>query len=102
MTPAIDTLIRQDSSPGASAIAPLVVQLEPAKKSVPSLWTVRALGADAIWTTTILPGTAREITLPATTRDVVVNAVSRTGIESPPARLALSGPSPSPGAPGMR
>lgn len=102
IAPAIDSLIRQDTMAAANAIAPLVVLLEPAKKSEPSLWTVRVLGADAVWTATILPGAAREIALPATTRDVVVSAVSRTGIESPAARLALPGPNPASGAPGLR
>jgi hypothetical protein len=87
---AIDTMFRGDSATAASALAPLVVLLEPAKKSVPSLWTVRSLGAESVWTVAILPGAAREVVLSPLTSDVIVTAVSRTGIESPPARLTFS------------
>ena len=97
-----DTLIRADSTITVSAVAPLVVLLEPATKSEPALWTVRALSAESVWTTTILPGSAREATLPASTRDVVVTVVGRTGIESASARLTLSPPSAVPVAPGSR
>jgi uncharacterized lipoprotein YddW (UPF0748 family) len=68
----------------------LVVELQPAKKSELSLWTVRTLGPDGIWATVILPGAARNVMLAGETRDVVVTAVGRTGIESAPARLTLS------------
>jgi uncharacterized lipoprotein YddW (UPF0748 family) len=90
---AIDTMFRGDSATAVSDLSPLVVLLEPAKKSIPNLWTVRSLGADAVWTVTILPGTARDVVLSPLTRDVVITAISRTGIESPPARLTLSAPS---------
>lgn len=89
---AVDTMFRADSQSAASALAPLVVLLEPAKKSVPNLWTVRSLGADALWTVAILPGSASEVVLPPLTRDVVVTAVSRTGVESLPARLTFAEP----------
>jgi uncharacterized lipoprotein YddW (UPF0748 family) len=98
----IDTLIPRDSTSPVSAIAPVVVLLEPGKKSEPTLWTVRTLGADAVWTTTILPGAAREVALPATTRDVIVTVVGRTGIESPAARLTLQGQPLAPAVPGAR
>jgi uncharacterized lipoprotein YddW (UPF0748 family) len=97
----IDTLIPRDST-SPSAIAPIVVLLEPGRKSEPTLWTVRALGGDGIWTTTILPGAAREVALPAATRDVVVTVVGRTGIESSAARLTLQDQLMVPAAPGSR
>ena len=89
---AIDTMFRADTTSAVGGLAPLVVLLEPAKKSVLSLWTVRSLGADAVWTVAILPGAAREIMLPPLTRDVIVTAVGRTGIESLPARLTFADP----------
>ena len=102
LLPPLDTLMRSDGATVASAIAPVVVLLEPARKSEPALWTVRALGAGALWTTMVLPGSAREVTLPAATSEVLVTVVGRTGLESAAARLTLPGLVAVPSSPGAR
>jgi hypothetical protein len=98
LQPSVDSLIGRDSMSSVSALAPVVVLIEPARKAVANLWAVRVLGADAVWRTTILPAATREIALPALTREVVVTAVSRTGIESPAARLTIVTSTPALGA----
>lgn len=60
------------------------------KGGPPFLWAVRTASDSGAWTTTILPGTVRQIEVRGTTSRVVVSAVDRAGNESAPASLVLS------------
>ena len=79
--PARPTIALRPDSPGGRT----TLELYPAATDDLWLWTVQVRSASG-WTTSILPGAERRLSLPARPLDVRVMAVDRVGNSSPPAR----------------